>query len=83
MKRKNRFANAVRTPQKRITPKSAFLKRLEQQQKDLADAAHVEADPIKQAIDRAAHDLLTDVAADNQKRRVTSLRVAYARRRDK
>lgn len=77
MARKNRFADAVRTPQKRLTPKSSFLKSLERKQ----EAA--KPDPIKQAIDKAAHDLLTDVAQDNQKRRVASLSVAYARRRDK
>lgn len=72
-------------PVKRKTRKSAFLKKLERQQKDAADTAHVDAeqDPIRKAIDKAAHDLLTDVANDNRQRRVTSLRVAYARRRDK
>lgn len=83
MSKKNRFAETVRTPQKRLTPKSAFLKKLEAQQKDAAEAEHIEADPIRKAIDKAAHDLLTDVAADNRKRRVVTLRTAYSRRRDK
>lgn len=57
-------------PVKRITPKSAFLKKLEAQQRNEVEASHI---------------LLQNeqLAQDNQKRKVTNLSIAYARRRDK
>jgi hypothetical protein len=57
-------------PVKRKTPKSAFLKKLERSQQNEVDAAHI---------------LLQNeqIARDNQKRKVTNLSIAFARRRDK
>lgn len=57
-------------PVKRITPKSQFLKKLEREQQNEIDAAHILLENER-------------IAEANQKRKVTNLSIAYARRRDK
>lgn len=68
-------------PVKRKTKKSPFLRKLEQQQKDAADAAHVD-EMLAKSIDKAKAEG-KELQNDNRNRRVASLSVAYARRRDK
>ena len=57
-------------PVKRITPKSQFLKKLEREQQNEIDAAHILLENER-------------IAEANQKRKVTNLSIAFARRRDK
>lgn len=57
-------------PVKRKGKKSSFLKKLERQQRNEVEAAHILLDNQR-------------IAEDNQKRKVTNLSIAYARRRDK
>lgn len=75
-------------PQKRLTPKSSFLRAIERKQKpskgDLKQVskADIEALRVKmaEAASRAAN---AATGTDNKQRRVTQLRLAYNRKRDK
>lgn len=75
------------TPSKRLTPKSSFLRAIERMQKPnmramKAEAARIEALRAKMA-EAASRAYNAQVEPDNKQRRVTQLRLAYNRKRDK